>query len=229
MKSSIVLKDIDFSYNQKDNVLSITDLNILDGEKVFIYGPSGSGKSTLLNLIAGVISPNKGSLNILGENINKLSMGKKDRFRGDHIGFVFQNFNLITYLTIYENILLPLKSSKKRFSKIVGSIDSEIKRIATHLKIDAFLDKRVTQLSIGQQQRVAVARALVGNPEIVIADEPTSSLDEDVTDSFMQLLIDEHRKQNFTLLFVSHDRRLSKFFDREIALFEINQGAKKDA
>ena len=229
MKSSITLKDIDFSYNKKDKVLSISELNILEGEKIFIYGPSGSGKSTLLNLIAGVLSPEQGLLTILGRNMAELSMSKKDRFRGDHIGFVFQSFNLISYLTIYENILLPLKSSKKRHSKVKGNIDSEIKRIAAHLKIDGFLDKRVTQLSIGQQQRVAVARALVGSPEIVIADEPTSSLDEEVTDSFMELLIEEHRNKKFTLLFVSHDRRLSRFFDREIALCEINQGARKNA
>lgn len=229
MKTSMSLRNVEFSYNKKQRVLSISDLSVLVGEKVFIHGPSGSGKSTLLNLIAGVLSPDSGSLMILGNNTCQLPMGKKDKLRGDHIGFVFQNFNLIPYLTIYENILLPIKSSTIRAAKIKDKIDIEIRRIARHLRIDAYLDKRVTQLSIGQQQRVAVARALIGNPEIVIADEPTSSLDEEVTDSFMQLLIEEHLEKKFTLIFVSHDKRLAKFFDREISLLEINRGAKFNA
>lgn len=229
MKNSIYLKDITFSYGKDKSVISIPEFSIQKAEKVFIHGPSGSGKSTLLNLIAGVIKPDSGELEILETKTQNLSLGQKDKFRGDHIGFVFQSFNLIPYLTIYENILLPLKSSKKRYLKIKDNIDSEIKRIATHLKIDSFLEKRVTELSIGQQQRVAVARALVGDPEIVIADEPTSSLDDEVTDSFMQLLIDEHREKKFTLLFVSHDKRLAKFFDRDISLLEINQGSVSNA
>lgn len=222
MKPSIELKDVNFSYNDQNKILSNLNLSILKSEKVFIHGASGAGKSTLLNLIGGVLSPIEGSVEILDQDLSKLSVGKKDKFRGDNIGFVFQNFNLIPYLTIHENILLPLKVSKKRSKGILGEIDSEIKRIAKHLKIHEFLDKRVTELSVGQQQRVAVARALVGNPEIIIADEPTSSLDEDVTDSFMQLLIEEQKSKKFTLVFVSHDKRLAKFFDREISLKSIN-------
>jgi putative ABC transport system ATP-binding protein len=178
--------------------------------------------------MAAVLSPNSGGVTILGKKESELSIVEKDRLRGDFIGFVFQSFNLIPYLTIYENILLPLKSSQRRHSKVKNRINKEIQRISKHLNINELLHKRVTELSIGQQQRVAVARALIGDPEIIIADEPTSSLDEEVTDSFMQLLVDEHKKKKFTLIFVSHDRRLTKFFDREIALSDIHDGAFRD-
>ena len=228
MSLAISLKDVCFSYDSDVPVLNIESLSVDCGEKVFINGPSGSGKSTLLNIISGVLSPTSGELSILEHNPNKLSNGDKDKLRGDNIGFVFQSFNLIPYLTIYENILLPIKASKIKRLKVANKLDEEINRISTHLKIKDFLHKRVTELSIGQQQRVAVARALIGDPEIIIADEPTSSLDEDVTDSFMKLLIEEHEKKKFTLVFVSHDRRLAKYFDREIALLDINNGVKKN-
>ena len=222
MNPSVEIQDLSFSYNGIKQILSIKNFSVLPGEKVFIYGNSGSGKSTLLNLISGVLKPNRGNINLLGQEVGKLSIGKRDRFRGDHIGFIFQSFNLIPYLTIYENILLPLKTSSKRNSKVRANLREEITRISKHLNIDSYLDKRVTELSVGQQQRVAVARALIGSPEIIIADEPTSSLDENVTESFMKLLLQEHESKNFTLLFVSHDRRLAKYFDREISLTEIN-------
>jgi len=223
LSSSISIKDLEFSYPSSGPILNIADLEIKQSEKVFIHGPSGSGKSTLLNLMAGVLSPTQGQVTILGKPIGTLGQGQRDTLRGDHIGFIFQSFNLISYLTIYENILLPIKTSKLRASKLEKNTDEEIKRLAKHLKLEEYLHKQVTQLSVGQQQRVAVARALMGSPEIVIADEPTSSLDEDVTDSFMKLLLEEHESRKFSLVFVSHDKRLATYFDREIALSEINK------
>lgn len=228
MNNAIDLKNVMFSYNRNQPVLNIPSLSVTYGEKIFIHGPSGSGKSTLLNLLAGIIPAGSGSVKILGKNLNDLSIGAKDRFRGDYIGFIFQSFNLISYLTIYENILLPLKTSSKKSSRIQTNIYSEIERISSQLNIKHLLNKRVTELSVGQQQRVAVARALIGDSELIIADEPTSSLDEDVTSDFMQLLIEEQKKRNFTLVFVSHDRRLSTYFDREISLLEVNKGIKND-
>ena len=118
MNISVEMKDIEFSYSRSEDLISIKDLSIISGEKVFIHGPSGSGKSTFLNLIAGVIKPDAGTLNVMGHNIKALTMSQTDKPRGDNIGFVFQNFNLIPYLTIYENILLPLKSSKKSSLKL---------------------------------------------------------------------------------------------------------------
>jgi putative ABC transport system ATP-binding protein len=228
MNYAIELKNITFSYEKNNPILNIPSLNIKYGEKIFIYGPSGSGKSTLLNLLAGITRATSGSIEILSKNFDTLSIGAKDRFRGDHIGFIFQSFNLISYLTIYENILLPLKASPKKNSRIQTNIYSEIERISSRLDIKHLLNKRVTELSVGQQQRVAVARALIGDSELIIADEPTSSLDEDVTNNFMKLLIEEQKKRNFTLIFVSHDRRLSTFFDKEISLSELNRGTKND-
>ena len=128
MNPSIEIKDLSFSYNGKDQILSIPNFSVNAGEKVFVYGNSGSGKSTLLNIISGVLGTNNGTLNLLGQDIRSLSTSKRDRFRGDHIGFVFQSFNLIPYLTIYENILLPLKTSKKRSSKITKNLQAEISR-----------------------------------------------------------------------------------------------------
>lgn len=216
------LENLSFSYLPGKEILKIKELSISKGERVFIHGPSGSGKSTLLNLLAGVLSPSEGTLKVLGEDFGTKSIGEKDRFRGDHIGFVFQSFNLIPYLSIRENISLPTLASKERKSRIKSSINEEIKAITDHLGLSSFLDKQVSQLSIGQQQRVGVARALIGSPEIVIADEPTSSLDDDVTDSFMKLLIEEQEKKNFTLVFVSHDRRLEKHFNKTLSLKDIN-------
>lgn len=220
--SAIEINNIEFSYNVGETILRIDQLKVQEGEKLFIFGPSGSGKSTLLNLLTGVITPAKGSINVLGQELSNLSHGKRDRFRGHHMGFIFQNFNLIPYLTIDENIQLPLKTSKERRERLNATPDEEIQRLTEHLRLGQHRHKKITELSVGQQQRVAVARAMIGNPEIVVADEPTSSLDEDVTDSFMKLIMEEHEQRNFTLIFVSHDRRLSKFFDRELALSEIN-------
>lgn len=228
MNYAIDLKNVTFSYERNNPILNIPSLSVKYGEKIFIYGPSGSGKSTLLNLLAGITQATTGSVEVLSKDFGSLGMGAMDRFRGDHIGYIFQSFNLISYLTIYENILLPLKSSPKKYSRIQTNVFNEIERIATHLNIKHLLNKRVTELSVGQQQRVAVARALIGDSELIIADEPTSSLDEDVTGDFIHLLSQEQKKRNFTLVFVSHDRRLSSFFDREISLPKLNKGIKND-
>ena len=225
MNDSIQINDLKFSYKKEEIIIDIPDLRIKKSEKVFIFGSSGSGKSTLLNLMAGVISPTDGEVKILDRGLSKLTRSERDKIRGDHIGYIFQSFNLIPYLTIYENIMLPIKNSKLRSSKVENDFDLEVKRLATHLKIDKYLNKSVTKLSVGQQQRVAVARALIGSPEIIIADEPTSSLDEDVTDSFMKLLLEEHERRKFSLVFVSHDQRLARYFDREISLLSLNKGS----
>ncbi|MCP4915094.1 MAG: ABC transporter ATP-binding protein [Oligoflexia bacterium] len=224
--NTVELENIKFSYQNNVDVLNIESLEIVKGERVFIHGPSGSGKSTLLNLLAGVLTPSSGSLKVLDKKLNDLSVSERDKFRGDHIGFVFQSFNLIPYLTIKENISLPYRVSKIKRNKI-SDIEEETLKIAKHLKIDNFLDQKVSRLSIGQQQRVGVARALIGNPDIVIADEPTSSLDDEVTDSFMNLLLEKQKESGFTLIFVSHDKRLEKHFSKVISLSEINKAGGK--
>jgi len=221
-KNSILVSNLKFSYaNSPRPVLAINRLEILEGEKIFLYGPSGHGKSTLLNVLAGVLEVKEGSVEVLGKNLTKLSQSARDHLRGENIGYIFQIFNLIAYLNIKENILLPVMINKKRAANI--DFSKQANDLISTLGLAEHAHKKVTDLSIGQQQRVAAARALIGNPKIIIADEPTSSLDEKNTEDFMNLLLAEWEKRKFTLVFVSHDTRLKKFFEKTISLPDINQ------
>jgi putative ABC transport system ATP-binding protein len=221
MTKAISLKNCRFSYHSNSPlVISIDQLEIDSGEKIFLYGPSGHGKSTLLNLTAGVLQATSGEVNILGENLSTLSQSKRDHLRGEKIGYIFQIFNLIPYLTVKENILLPCMINKGRAK---GDYEKEADELILALGLKDHLDKPVTQLSIGQQQRVAAARALIGHPEMIIADEPTSALDEKNTREFMDLLMSLQATRKFTLIFVSHDERLKAYFTRSISLAEINR------
>ena len=221
MEKIVEFSQVSFTYDKKKPLIDIPSLALHKGEKLFIHGASGSGKSTFLKLTAGLLSPHSGNIAVLGKNLTRLSSKERDRLRVDHLGFIFQDFNLISYLTVYENILLALKASPRRHSRIKRAPLYEIARLAKHLQIESYLKKPVTKLSIGQQQRVAVARALIGSPEIVIADEPTSALDEDNATRFMKLLMKEHQEEPFSLIFVGHDRRLATWFDRQISLVEL--------
>ncbi|RPJ77847.1 MAG: ABC transporter ATP-binding protein [Alphaproteobacteria bacterium] len=226
MTTSIRIKDLKFSYqSQKNNlsplVLSIDELEIKTSEKVFLYGPSGYGKSTLLNILAGVLEVKSGNVEVLGKNLHDISQGARDHLRGENIGYIFQIFNLIPYLNIKENIVLPCLINKKRGEGI--DFYAQADELIKTLGLVDHAQKNVTDLSIGQQQRVAAARALIGNPKLIIADEPTSSLDEKNTAEFMNLLINEWEKRKFTLIFVSHDTRLKDYFPKTISLPEINK------
>ena len=219
MTPAVEIKNGIFEYQNQKTVLNIKNFEIHKKDRVFLYGPSGFGKSTLLNLIAGVLTLKSGELNVLGQEFHRLSQSKRDRFRGEKIGYIFQIFNLLPYLSVKENILLPLVINKKRKSE---QVHAELDELLSSLGLTDLVDKKVTELSIGQQQRVACARALIGNPEIIIADEPTSSLDEKNTHEFMDLLLRQQEKKGFALLFVSHDERLKKYFSKTISLPEIN-------
>jgi putative ABC transport system ATP-binding protein len=224
-QKSILVKDLKFSYTQKDKnaplVLSIDELEIAQGEKVFLYGPSGHGKSTLLNILAGVLEVKNGLVEVLGNNLHAISQGSRDHLRGENVGYIFQIFNLIPYLNIKENIVLPCLINKKRAEGI--DFYAQADELIKTLGLADHAHKNVTDLSIGQQQRVAAARALIGNPKLIIADEPTSSLDEKNTTEFMNLILSEWEKRKFTLVFVSHDTNLKKYFPRTISLPEINK------
>ncbi|MBY0415090.1 MAG: ABC transporter ATP-binding protein [Bdellovibrionales bacterium] len=221
MTNAITLQNCQFSYkNSPRLVINIDQLNIEKGEKVFLYGPSGHGKSTLLNLTAGVLKANAGLVSVLGHDLTKISQTKRDRLRGEKIGYIFQIFNLIPYLTAKENIILPCMINKKRSN---DDFHKQAEELIDALGLRDHINKKVTELSIGQQQRVACARALIGNPEMVIADEPTSALDEKNTREFMELLMSIWEKRKFTLVFVSHDERLKSYFPRSISLPEINR------
>ncbi len=197
-------------------------------ERVFVHGPSGSGKSSLLNLLAGVVVPRRGSLRVLGTELPRLVGAARDAFRADHFGIVFQMFNLIPYLSVVENVALPCRFSRRRRRHVDerGGVVREAQRLLAHLDLaaEARAGRAVTRLSVGQQQRVAAARALIGRPDIVLADEPTSALDADRREAFLQLLFRECQSEGATLLFVSHDRSLEKLFDRTLALADLASG-----
>jgi putative ABC transport system ATP-binding protein len=190
---------------------------------VFLHGPSGSGKSTLLGLVGGVVEPGSGAVRLLGQDLAALSRSGRDGFRAEHLGFIFQLFNLVPYLSVLENVLLPLRFSRKRRARLANPRAEALRLLAAlGLEGGELLDRKVTALSVGQQQRVAAARALLGRTEILVADEPTSSLDSGARDSFLRLLMRECAAAGTSVLFVSHDHALGSWFDRSIALHEIN-------
>ncbi len=210
------------------DVLSVDELTVHKGERLFIKGNSGSGKTTLLNMIAGVLTPQSGSVTVLGETLGGLPSSKRDDFRAQHIGVVFQIFNLIPYVSLVDNVTLPCHFSTVRRSRVLNrskTLDDEARRLLSHLGLDveSLSDQPVSRLSVGQQQRVAVARALMGRPELVIADEPTSALDADSRSAFLELLFREVDDNDASLIFVSHDASLEKHFHRSIHLNDINQ------
>jgi putative ABC transport system ATP-binding protein len=191
---------------------------------VFIKGPSGSGKSTLLGLLTGIISPQQGNVSILNTDLNQLKQHQKDRFRADHIGYIFQQFNLLPYLSVIDNVILPCHFSPQRKRKAGSALKTAAINLLQRLHLDkTLLDKPVIELSIGQQQRVAAARALIGHPELLIADEPTSALDQDNRTAFIELLMEEVSQTGSSLIFVSHDATLESLFSRTINLTELNQ------
>jgi putative ABC transport system ATP-binding protein len=223
--SLIELSKVQFQYpKQSWKTLDIPLMKIEAKEKVFLFGPSGSGKTTLLEVLAGVLSPQSGEVKILGENLQIMSPAARDRFRAGHLGYIFQSFNLIPYLSVEENIQLPLSLSDLRRERLKGqSVSERISQLCDRLGIGDLQGRQVTELSVGQQQRVAVARALLGSPEIILADEPTSALDQDHREKFIRLLFEVCEAQGTTVLFVSHDRSLMSLFDRSLSLLEINQ------
>ena len=219
------ISGLSFSWDsRRQPILSVDDFQIDRGERIFLRGPSGSGKSTFLGLIAGVLAPDAGTIEILGQNIGALSGGSRDRFRADHMGVVFQLFNLVPYLSVFENVALPVQFSKRRRDLIEGNLQSEVRRLLDALGLDdpSLLKRPARDLSVGQQQRVAAARALIGRPELIICDEPTSALDSDTRDRFIDLLSTEVSRHRASLIFVSHDRALAGHFDRAIDLGDIN-------
>jgi putative ABC transport system ATP-binding protein len=227
---AVELSALRFAYKKGRDVLAIDSLSIARGETVFLHGPSGSGKTTLLGLLAGVLQATSGSVRVLGQDFSTMSGGARDAFRARHLGYVFQMFNLIPYLPVRENILLPVRLEPARRARLGGrSLDDAVREIASQLDIAQYLDSPIAELSVGQQQRVAAARALMGSPEVVIADEPTIALDTDRRERFLKLLFASCEKARATLIFVSHDHTLMPLFSRTVELMEINRAAKVGA
>jgi putative ABC transport system ATP-binding protein len=226
MSLAIDVRRLRFRYGGGPWVLDVPELTLERGERAFLFGPSGSGKTTLLGVLAGVLSANEGEVRVLGENLASLSGARRDAFRAEHIGYVFQMFNLIPYLSVLDNIALPARMNAGRRARLDGAgVRETAAQLADHLHIGDLLKKPVTELSVGQQQRVAACRALIGAPELIVADEPTSSLDFDRREAFLELLFQECERAGATLVFVSHDRTLEDMFSRTISLPDINKAA----
>lgn len=206
--------------------LNIPRLSLAAGRTLFLHGPSGCGKSTLLGLLAGVLVASHGRVSLLGQDWGAMSGAKRDARRADHVGVIFQQFNLLPYLSVLDNVLLTCRFSKARTSRCNGSPTEAAQRLLQRVALptDAWA-RPAAMLSVGQQQRVAAARALIGRPELVIADEPTSALDAALRDGFMDLLLDECRSSGATLVFVSHDDRLAARFDETLSLPALNLAA----
>ncbi|SFP23137.1 putative ABC transport system ATP-binding protein [Variovorax sp. PDC80] len=208
--------------------IDIEAFRITAGESVFLHGPSGCGKSTLLSLLAGVLVADEGRVCLLGHDWSKLSGAARDRCRVAHVGYIFQQFNLLPYLSVVDNVLLPCRFSARRREQ--ASRQRGARAEAEHLLDQMGLDRKLwqrqaMQLSVGQQQRVAAARALIGQPEVVIADEPTSALDEDRREAFLDVLLTACAENDSALVFVSHDQRIAQRFARHVLLPEINRAS----
>lgn len=230
--AAIALHNVRFTWQGRtDPTLQIDAMDVLPEEHLFISGPSGCGKSTLLGLIAGIITPQSGQIDLLGTSLSDLPASHRDAFRADHIGFIFQQFNLIPYLSIIDNVLLPCRFSNVRKHRATSggqTLQTVCESLLRQLDLaPALWSSPVTELSIGQQQRVAAARALIGQPEIIMADEPTSALDSDRQQAFLDLVMHACKETHATLIFISHDIRLATRFTRHVAFNDINHATTR--
>lgn len=216
------LEDVRFRWPGRNSFeISVPNFHLQRGETALLLGESGSGKSTLLSLICGTVLPQEGIVEVAGTNVCMLSRGSRDRFRAEHIGIIFQQFNLLPFGTVEDNILLPLSFAPERRAR-AGSARETAASLARSLGLsEPLISVRASNLSVGQQQRVAVARALIGRPPIIIADEPTSALDSGSQAAFLDLLFDQVDLNNASLLMVSHDPRLADRFDKTVLMSDI--------
>jgi len=222
--SAIRLRELVYHYPRSTKpVLSIEDWQVNTGEHVFIHGRSGMGKSTLLNLLAGILTTREGQIDILGQSLSALSARQRDAFRAKHIGIVFQQFNLVAYLTVLENIQLAAHfagTSKQ-------DVEQRCVELFKGLKLDLdLMQRRADMLSVGQQQRVAIARSLINQPRLLIVDEPTSALDSEAKSGFMTMLMSLLQQTDTTLIFVSHDETLRPFFSKHISMAGLNKAGQ---
>lgn len=230
---AIALRDMHFAWRQRGGfALAVDRFTMARGERLLLVAPSGAGKSTLIGLIAGIMRAQKGSVSVLGTDLARLSQGRRDRFRAEHVGLIFQSLNLVSYLTALENILLPLSFAPQRLRRAggVGGARSQALQMldAIGLPPSEVAGLRASKLSLGQQQRVAALRALIGAPELIVADEPTSALDRDRQAAFLEMLQIQLSGTASSLLMVSHDPTLPGF-DRVVSLADFAQATRAAA
>lgn len=217
--TALDLKNCQYSYPNSGFRLSLPDIELQTGQHLFVKGASGSGKTTFLNLLSGITAVNTGEIRLHGFQLQPLPAAKRDRIRAERIGVVFQQLNLIPYLTVLDNVLLGQQFSSVPLNR------ERAQHLLSRLGIAAeFWSRAANQLSIGQQQRVAIARALLNEPSLLIADEPTSALDADARDVFMSLLLEEASRCETTVVFVSHDANLARYFPWYLDMAQLAQG-----
>lgn len=218
----LTIKDMQFAWPGRTGFgLRVPSFEMRTSESVLLLGHSGAGKSTLLSVICGTAPPQSGQIKVAGTDLNALPARARDRFRAETVGVIFQQFNLLPFATVRDNILLPLRFAPNRAAN-VSAPDQAVQALCTGLGLPArVLDQRADSLSVGQQQRVAVARALIGAPPLIVADEPTSALDAHSQMQFLDLMFAQAQQQKTALLMVSHDERLAARFDRVVELTDI--------
>lgn len=209
-------QNIKFRYPATSFQLAIDELAVAPAEKLAIVGPSGSGKTTLLNLLAGILVPDQGEISIDGSRLTSLSDRERRNFRASKIGMVFQQFELLEYLTVIENVRLPFRINPTAQDREHGNEIDSADELLNSVGLTGFANRYPAQLSRGEQQRVAICRALVTKPKLILADEPTGNLDPTNKRNIMNLLFRETQARNQTLVVVTHDQSLLSEFDRVI-------------
>lgn len=223
--SLVEVEQLRFAWPKAKQGIQVDHFHLAAGESLLLQGVSGSGKSTFLSLLAGILRPQQGSIRLAGHDLARCWSPKRDRLRAELIGMVHQQLHLLPYLSVADNILLAAHTSAKRLANTRAHQQQQLQSLLRDLDMPlSLLPKPVHQLSVGQQQRVAIARALIGAPPLILADEPTSSLDPDNRDRFMQLLLSSAQHQGAAVLLVSHDPQMQRFgFDRQLQLTDFIQ------
>ena len=223
----ISITNLKFKYPQAEFLITVDQLEIQDGEKVALVGPSGSGKTTLLHLIAGILRAQEGAIKINNTSLDQLSEAELREFRLQHLGLIFQEFELIEYLTVQQNLLLPVKLQSAPQKEKEAS--SRIFPLAQRLGIEDKLKSYPSSLSTGEKQRVAIIRALLSQPKTLLVDEPTSSLDEAFANLTLELFIDYVKEQNATLILLTHDLKLLDQMDRTLEVTQYRKNISEEA
>ncbi len=209
----IQFTNVEFTYPNHRFSLSVPDLTIEEGERVAVVGPSGSGKTTLVNLISGELTQQRGTIISCNTKLTDLRDDARRQFRLNRIGFVFQEFALLEYLTVRDNILLPFRLGAR---ELIQADCDRAEELAGSLGIDRHLDRYPRELSFGERQRIAICRAIVTPPSIVLADEPTGNLDGETANEVISILVENVKRSGATLIVVTHNLQLTSRFDRTI-------------
>jgi len=215
---SLKIQNLEFSYDEKP-FIKIPEFHLSAGEKVFLEGSSGSGKTTMLEILSGVLSPQKGDYFLKDVCVSQLSPQKKDQLRRDQISLIFQNFNLIPYLSVKENLLLPFTLGCP-YPDSEAQVHEKMNQMIQRLGLESMMSQPVSKLSHGQAQRVAAIRAFIKKPKLLLADEPTSALDFQSRDAFLKLLFELCEENQTMLLFVSHDPTLKTLFTKTVKMLD---------